>query len=65
MQEYRLYLFEPAVAPSDRCARPQSLKDAAEANAIRDADERRRGQYAELWRGPDLVRIFEPDPRPN
>jgi hypothetical protein len=65
MQEYRLFLFEPVSAPADRCARPQSMRESREANAIRCADERRQGQYAELWRGPDLVRIFEPDPRPH
>ena len=61
MPSYRLFLFEPQMRPGDRCARPQPLQGFQEIQAIREAEGRRRGQYAELWRGPDLVKIFEPD----
>jgi hypothetical protein len=61
LQDYRLYFFEPVSRAGDRCARPQALREPQDAQAIRSADGRRQGQYAELWRGPDLVKIFEPD----
>ena len=61
MQDYRLYFFAPANRSGDRCARAHPLRETRDAQAIRSADGRRQGQYAELWRGPDLVKIFEPD----
>jgi len=61
VRDYRLYLFEPVKGPDGRLTKPHRLREAHDAPAIRQADDRRQGRYAELWRDGELLRIFEPD----
>jgi hypothetical protein len=60
--DYRLYLFEGS--PTQGVARVSErapLEAKSEDAAIAQADARRGGRYAELWKGDGLIRIFDPD----
>jgi AcrR family transcriptional regulator len=57
---YRLYLFE--TSPTDRrgrVAEVAGLEGPTEDDAVAEANARRGGRYAELWRERQLVRIFD------
>lgn len=57
--QFRLYMFDGRREAGQRMTRVLPLGASVEADAIREADERRNGQYAELWRGEQVVRIFD------
>jgi hypothetical protein len=58
---YRLYLFDGKRHGLRRVTRTIALAAETDAEALQQADDRRQGQYAELWRDDHLVRVFEPD----
>jgi hypothetical protein len=55
---YRLFLFETRGRPS---AKAQALECHSDAEAIAEADLRRGGRYAELWKEDWLLQLFEPE----
>jgi hypothetical protein len=55
---YRLFLFEARGRPS---AKAQALDCHSDAEAIAEADLRRGGRYAELWKEDCLLQLFEPE----
>jgi hypothetical protein len=61
MGDFRLYLFDGEARTAGRVTRPMRLAEEREEAAMALAQQLRDGAYAELWRGEDLVRIFDPD----
>jgi AcrR family transcriptional regulator len=58
---YRLYLFDPPPkGRGRRRARAEPLASLTDNEAIAQADARRSGRYAELWKDDHVLRIFEP-----
>jgi hypothetical protein len=57
---YRLFLFDPG-ADGRPNAKAQALACLTDAEAIAEADLRRGGDYAELWKEDCVLRLFEPD----
>ena len=57
---FRLYLFDGRRERGEHTTRVVAIRSTVEAAAIREADDLRKGKYAELWRGEKVVRIFDP-----
>jgi hypothetical protein len=59
--DFRLYLFDMGRAGHGSVARGVDFSCKDQLDAIREAERRREGAYAELWRRERLVKIFEGD----
>ena len=60
---YRLYFFDGEGRRRNRAARCVRLASNQETAAMIEAEQLRRGRYAELWRLDHLVHIFNPEER--
>jgi hypothetical protein len=61
---YKLFLFDPAGDERGLGnAEPEALGSHTDGAAIANANARRGGRYAELWKDGVLLHIFEPDVR--
>jgi hypothetical protein len=58
---FRLYLFDGKRGRGERLTRLLPISATEEADAIREADQLRGGQYAELWHRENVVKVFELD----
>lgn len=55
-----MFLFDGRQRGMLRHTRTVPLTCTTEPCALRCADELRQGQYAELWRSEDIVKVFQP-----
>jgi AcrR family transcriptional regulator len=59
---HTLYLFEASSeVPAGPMASAEALQGLTDSQAIDEADARRHGRYAELWKDGHLLRIFDPE----